>query len=430
MKLYTYQTKLSSKKRDEKKKRFLHIILHIILFLILFSNSVLRNQEHLKLYIGVALIIGIYAFFRGLLKPSRISKTVVSSFAVWLLVLFFMYFFYGVVLTKYNHFDADYFFFMFVVTLVTRLLFIDIHYKTMMEIFIKVCAFASVAVSVYILVNEWSLIISGGTRIGESGSGNVNTVAVYLGIMSIPIIYKVVFERKYNYLIPYSLSIVLMLLTGSKKALLFVVLGPVILLILKNRLRLHKYILPTLTIIVLVFFMFNNEYLYNIIGFRVIDFLGTLGFNIEGAEYSNSTALRLMMYKLGYEAFKSKPIFGGGWFYFSSYSGLGTYSHSNYMELLVTYGIIGFLIYYSMFLTVLVRLKRIIRLNDYAKLLFSMLLLIFINDFAAVSFSFNILNYQVLALGYLFIEGIQKEKIMQNQRKDDVYEKTINSYRL
>jgi O-antigen ligase len=106
----------------------------------------------------------------------------------------------------------------------------------------------------------------------------------------------------------------------------------------------------------------------------------------------------------------SRPIFGGGWFYFSEYSGMGTYSHNNFLELLVTYGIVGFFTYYSMFFKVLLKLKKMYKRDNYAKLLVTMIIIILINDFAAVSFSFNILNYQVLAFGYLYFKDMQKEK--------------------
>lgn len=399
------------------------------LFLVLFSNAMLRTEEHIKLYIGVSLIICIYAIYRGLVKPSRISRTLVSGCTFWLVVLFSMYFIYGVVLTKYSYFDLDYFFFMFVMILITILLFIDVPFKDLMEILIKVCVFAAVAICLFILVNEWSIIISGGTRIGESGSGNVNTVAVYLGIMSIPCIYKVIFEKKYYYLLPYGLSTAIMLLTGSKKALVFIFCGLLMLSVLKNGIKLHKYILQILLAIVLLSFVLNNDFLYNIIGIRIIDFIGTLGFNIEGANISNSTLLRLMMYKLGYSAFLSKPLFGGGWFYFSYYSGLGTYSHNNYLELLVTYGVLGFSIYYSMFIIVLARLKKIIKVDNHAKLLFTMLIIILINDLAAVSFSYNILNYQVLVFGYLYLKGMRKEVVKKKLAKGGIdNEKSLDSY--
>lgn len=401
----TEEIKFSEKKKLSKKNKYICIVL-VLMFV---SNATLRNQEHLKIYIGISLIVYMYAFFKGILNPSRFSKVIVNGYFTWLFILFFMYFFYGIFLTKYGYFNADYFFFMFSMTFATLLLLVDMHYKILIEIFIKVCAYASIVICIYIVINEWSLIITGSSRIGESGSGNVNTVATYLGTMSIPLIYKVIFDKKYKYAIPYGLSIGIMLLTGSKKSLVFIIMGFSLIFIFKNRLQLHKYILLLIIIVGLFILIFNNEYLYNIIGHRIIDFIGSLGFRIEGANYSYSTEIRLVMYKVGFDAFLSKPLFGGGWFYFSFYSGLGTYSHCNYLEILVTYGIVGFLIYYGIFAKELIELKKLSKVNDYAKLLFTMLTVILVNDIVEITYIYNIMYYQILGLVYLFIKSLKKE---------------------
>lgn len=392
-----------------------YAVLSLILFIELFSNAALRSEDNLIFYMGISVLVILYAVIRGMCKPSRFSKTITKGISVWVVVLFAMYFFYGIVLKKYDFFNTRYFLFMFAMNFVTVLLLVDIPPRKMVQIFIKVCAFASVTVCIFILINEWSLIISGGTRIGESGSGNVNTIAIYLGMMSMPCLYKIMFEKKKTYLIPYTLSIAIMLLTGSKKALLLIILSILILTILNNRTKLHRYI-PSILIIALVScIIIYNEYLYNIIGFRVLEFFNSIGLNIGEGGDSQSSQLRLLMYALGYKAFLTNPLFGGGWFYFSSFSGLGTYAHNNYIELLVTYGLFGFLLYYSMFFVVLIKIGKIMKDDNYAKLLFTMVLLILINDFAAVTFSYNVLNYQILIIGYLYAIGTKSEQLMKNK---------------
>jgi O-antigen ligase len=383
-------------------------MLTLFLFLLFFSNATLRTEIYLIFYIGLSLIICVYAYFKVLFRPSRLSKTLANGLTLWVVVLFFMYFFYGLALPIYAYFNLKYFFFIFIIMLVTMLIIIDVPIKDLIEVFIRVCAFTSIAVSIFIVINEWSSIMSGGIRIGDSGSGNVNTVANYLGIMSIPSLYKVIFEKKTKYLIPYIVSVIIMLLTGSKQALIYIIFSLVILSILRNGLKLYKYFLPLLLVTVVIFLIFNNETLYNIIGHRVIDFIGSMGGDIEGANESHSTETRLLMIKLGLDAFMSKPIFGGGWFYFASYSGLGTYSHNNYLELLSTYGLIGFIVYYSMFFIVLIRLKSLMKVDNYSKMFFVIILIMFFIDTASVSFSINVLNYLVLVFGYVYVKTMKE----------------------
>lgn len=401
MQEYSHKKK-STRIRSKTRKKTPNLLL---LFLILFSSSVFYNEEHLKLYIGIASFICLYAYFRAIIRPTIIAHSISNSFTGWLLILFSIYFYYGLVLTKYSFFNSDYFLFTLIIILVIQLLFIDVNHNTMIEVFTKSSAIGSLAVCGFILINEWDLIISGGTRIGDSGSGNVNTVAMYLGLMSIPSIYKFLFENKRFYLVVYIVSIAFMLMTGSKKALIYIILGLVILSVQKNGIRLQRYIFPILLAVGVIILILNNQFLYNIIGARTMDFLASIGFKIEGAHYSNSTSLRLSMYKLAFQAFMENPIFGGGWFYFSAYSGLGTYSHNNYTELLVNYGIVGFLIYYIMFFYVLLKLKKISKLDNNAKLLSTMIIVILVCDAAAVTFSLYLINYIVLVFGFLYVRN-------------------------
>lgn len=399
----------TTKKVFVKKEKMLLIMYSLILF----SNSVLRTQEHLKLFIILSLIVCLFAFYKILVKPVILTRAVLNKFTTWLTLLFMVYFFYGLVLPCYDEFNADFFFFLFVMTFVTIILFAGTTSINMMEIFINSCAIVSILICFYIFANEWSIILEGGNRIGDSASGNVNTLAIYLGSMSIPCIFKVFMENKFKYLIPYILSVILIFMTGSKKGLLFIILGIAILSILKYGFKLYKYLIPILVGVLIIFLILNIEYFYNILGFRIIDFLGSVGFKTVNSNYSYSTNIRLLMMKLGYDAFLTKPLFGGGWFYFSYYSGLGTYSHNNFLELLTTYGLSGFILYYSIFIFLLSKLKKILKRDNYAKLLFGLIIVILVNDIAAVTFSYNIFNYQVLAIAYLYIRDTHKRTLIQ-----------------
>lgn len=386
-------------------------ISYILLLVIFFSSAVLYNEEQINYYIMISILVCICSYLNSILKPSRFLLVIFNRYSLWLTILFGLYFLYGLAFPIYDEFNADYFFFTFIMLLVSMLLFVDVSIDRMLNILVEVCAVASVAICVFIVLNEWSLIVLGTTRIGESGSGNVNNIAMVLGIMSVPCLYQVIYRSKYVYLLPYSTTLIFMLLTGSKKSLIFIFLGLIILLVLKNGIKLSRYILPLFFLIGMVFFILNNEYLYNIIGARTIDFVSSLGFNIEGAQYSNSTELRLLMYKAASDAFLEHPIFGGGWFYFSYYSGLNTYSHNNYFELLCNYGIFGFFIYYSMYIKIIIGLSKLLKSDNYAKLLFTLLIIILIVDTSAVTFSSSLLNYQILGFSYLYIRGYQSKRL-------------------
>jgi O-antigen ligase len=379
---------------------------YILFFIIIFSNIVFRTEEYINLYAFLSIVVVFFVTIRMMFFPNTLSKTIINRFSLWVFLLFSVYFYYGIVRTTYYYFSIQYFLFMFIMLLVTTLLLIETNRNKLMDILIKVSASSSLIIFVYTFVNEWQLILQGGTRIGESGSGNVNTLAIYIGVLSVPSLYKIMYDKKLIYIVPYLASLSIILLSGSKKGLLYILLAVGIFSVFKNRARIHKYVPIIIALGVIIYLVLNNNYLFNIIGFRIIDFLGTLGLEIKGANVSHSTELRLLMNKLGLQAFMEHPIFGGGWFYFSQYSGLGTYSHNNYIEILVTYGLVGFFLYYSMYAFVLLKLYKIKKSYNFAKLLYTMIILNLINDFFSVSFSYNLVNYIILLISFLFIESV------------------------
>lgn len=384
--------------KKESKKNWFPLL---VLTLIFFSSTCLYSMENRGIYIIIILAITFIVGFSCLISPKNIENLLNQGFTWWILFMFAMYTFYGVVLTVYNEYNWDYMLFILLIVLDVMIVFGQMSSKEVNDVFTKACAIASVLIAIYLISNEWGNILSGMIRIGDSASGNVNTVGVSLGIFSLPIIYKVINERKIVYLCIYVLQVIFMLMTGSKKALIFIIIGIGILTIIKNKFRIHRYILPILISGLIILVILKNEYFYNIIGFRVVDFLGTLGFNISNAHDSYSTELRMKMYKIGWELFKQKPFFGSGWFYFGVYSGLGTYTHNNFMEMLVTYGIMGFTMYYSMFLYVLNKLVRIVKYKKSLILYIVLICMMIINDTAAVSFSMNPINYIVLYMAFI-----------------------------
>lgn len=59
------------------------------------------------------------------------------------------------------------------------------------------------------------------------------------------------------------------------------------------------------------------------------------------------------MMETAWKMFSQKPILGWGWNAFAILAGYGYYCHNNYLEIMVSMGIVGFLIYYAMPMTLL-----------------------------------------------------------------------------
>ena len=92
------------------------------------------------------------------------------------------------------------------------------------------------------------------------------------------------------------------------------------------------------------------EPIYEVLGKR----LESLIINLFGGETSEgSFDTRAEMIKLGWNAFLERPIFGYGMSNFSvlyeQVTGASTYSHNNFIEILVNGGLVGFILYYSIY---------------------------------------------------------------------------------
>ena len=124
---------------------------------------------------------------------------------------------------------------------------------------------SSIIICAYITVNELDNIIAGGARIGESGSGNVNKIAMYLSTFSIPILYSILINKNMKLIIIYGLIAIFILLTGAKIGLVMLLLSSMILEIYKNKMKILKYIKIIIPLIICVIIIFNTKYFYNII---------------------------------------------------------------------------------------------------------------------------------------------------------------------
>lgn len=160
------------------------------------------------------------------------------------------------------------------------------------------------------------------------------------------------------------------LLSGSRSVFLFYllfILSFVWTLGIKNKI---KYgIILTLSLIIFIVLMQNVPSLYNLIGARFEKLFQVIRKYQNDKDFSTIHETRLRMMIIGWDYFKSSPIFGNGISSFSyQYSIINNqaavYSHSNIIELLCNMGIVGFIIYYSQHIYLIRRVKKIRQNRD------------------------------------------------------------------
>jgi len=311
-------------------------------------------------------------------------------------------------------------YFIFIVTLVN---YVDDYDK--LRKLIKYFIYSGIIASLFILFNF--LYNYGFSRFFRLGGllGNQNAMGIIIGIATTFSFYFLVFEKKYLYIFPIIITAIMVLLTGSRTALVFVFLNVLFLIYFKNRSTFKGKLKAVILILFLFLFsyylMFNIPIFYTVIGRRVentINFFGNSGIN------ESSTLMRNYMIKFGIEKFKEKPILGWG---IANYRvlldqdiGRRGYAHNNYIELLVDVGTIGMIVYYLMYIFSLFKLKKIeIGIyKNYRYLFISLFLSILIIGYSSVYY-YNKHFYILLAMASVLIGGKSNEKniIIEDNKK-------------
>jgi len=405
--------KIKSKVTEFISENFISLIISAILFI----NATLYKETTIYIYIILLGILLVISWIYLIKNFEKLKIFLQSKYFIWITALFVLYEVYGFVRENYGHFNWDYMLMLYANVVTICALLKNIETKKILNTITLVCSLTTIGIGLYIVLNEFPSIISGRVQLGKSCSFGVNEVSAHFSVLSIPILYQLLVRNNIKYTIIYFIQLIFILLIGSKKAFLFIIIGIPIFYLYKNGFKFKKIIKLILIIIFIFFIIFKVDTLNTILGQKLLNFLGAIGINIDGAGYSLSTQLRLTYYKAAPELFLRSPILGGGWGAFAKYSGSDVYSHSNYIELLITFGVIGCILYYSMHISILK--KSIVQMKANKGVLpFCYIILMLINDLGAVTFSTLPITYVTIFIAYMFLDI--------NIENQDNYDKNIS----
>lgn len=190
-----------------------------------------------------------------------------------------------------------------------------------------------------------SAVTSGANRIlnrvslTEAENPNLTALKLYMAFISGS--YLIYFQKKYSK-IALALSIISaigMVLTGSRKTFIISVVV-IALLFISGRKRYLKMALLVIGATVAYDAAMNNPVVHNIIGWRLAAIGGTDESSMERARLLHdaiNTAL-------------NNPIFGVGLHNSMFYTAIGKYAHNNFAEIFADLGLIGFSIFYSLYI--------------------------------------------------------------------------------
>lgn len=329
---------------DMKSKAWMRII-EPVLFLYIFSLYLFTYRAEYNVYsnmIGLFLMGLIWLDIAVSNKGIRFSQyaLMLIAFVVVCLVTYFIALEPGLVLSKS-------------ITLIQLLLlafslmnYFDRDQKIKNAILYFI--FSGFYASVYILYTSNFDVLS---RMGGD-LGNQNEIGMIIAISSIFAFYLIISEVKIIYIPIFLVMVGVIILTGSRKSILFLFLNIMLMIYMKNKdsfsSRLKAIFMIGLLLWSGYYVIFNTPVFYDILGERIenmFDFFTGKG-TTEGSINERTT---MMAY--GLEAWRNKPILGYGIdnyraLFVGAPGGRYTYSHNNFIEVLVGTGLVGLLVYY------------------------------------------------------------------------------------
>ena len=356
----------------------------VALILIVYGNMCFYKLDTQFIYILMNAIAGILVILKHIHRRIAITKTV-----MWITAVFLIFISYGVLFLRTGMFNADRFVIAYYQCILYYIIFKSIIRQPEYEKRIAVAfAITSSLCILTMYINEGDFLGRELRSVGSTMSGNVNTVGMGLGIMSMFLMFYYGKARKPIILILALAVMAVMMLTGSKKTVVYIIANIFILYSFSKNKTNGKVVLIILASI-LAYVIFGVDYFYNMLGSRIIDMLGQFGIHLSNAHYSHSTEARIFMIKEGFEFWLRNPIFGGGTNYFQANTiTLYEYSHCNVTELLCSFGLFGFIIYYLPYITFYKHFKSI-KNTDYHLAYFCLIIIVvsLVIDWMAITFS-------------------------------------------
>lgn len=248
----------------------------------------------------------------------------------------------------------------------------------------------------YYGLSDYIYMMSLGVRVSNDAL-NANTLgmdAAYAVLINIYYIINKKLEWYTIFMVPALFSIAV---SASKKAIILLIIGIILLQILKvkDRKNIMSRIciqLFKIVIVLVVIYAILQLPMFNLILERINEMVNVFLLNANG---DSSSEARLLLLKIGYNLFLTSPFLGIGidnaqiftyrYFFIDGY-----YLHNNFIELLADLGVIGFLLYYSIYLYIFIKLIKRKIVDSELNMVLTLLMLNLIMDFGMVSYESKI----------------------------------------
>lgn len=267
------------------------------------------------------------------------------------------------------------------------------HFRTREELWrLLAIMLFSLAYAMTLLMLRLPSGVLGAERIGEEIGQHSNEIGRMAAVGSLLSLFFFSTNRQFRwkYLILLVGFLFCGFMTGSKNAILIVMFQIMLYWILISgcRMRVLKIFISGGILILMFWLIMTNPVLYQLVGNRIESMLYIFG---NSGQTDGSTRERIFFMRTAWELFREQPVLGVGLNNFAAYLqsihyANAVYSHSGYLEILSTLGIIGFFLYYSFYFLVSIRLfPKALQKDRMSALLLCLCLRILIFDLTTIS---------------------------------------------
>lgn len=217
--------------------------------------------------------------------------------------------------------------------------------------------------------------------------------------------------RRVKYMVVMIMTSAVSLLTGKRTGLIFFACFICIFLLVMQH-NWYKKIVAMLKIsclaIVLLVLIYNVPVLYNTVGVRIDDLFNTLS-NNSGTDVS--AIHRMMLMEHAWQSFLEKPLFGHGLntqrylLQLKNFIQI-TYAHNNFLEVASGLGLIGFFLYYSLYIRAITNcfLSEYKYTKPFCALVLALLISYLVCDFVQVIYESY---FEIIIIAILFTMSFQ-----------------------
>ena len=262
--------------------------------------------------------------------------------------------------------------------------------KKRVEAVLSICSLSTMVLFLYLLAT--GDLTAEEERLGQTLVGNANNFASMYMIGAMCSVYFIFFGKRNSIrvlaLIIFIAQVYTLSLSGGRKYFILPILLLCGMQVMRTdrRGRTHIFRNGVIAATILLAFgwaVFNVSFLYEAIGYRMEAMFNTL---IGKGTGDYSMMERQAMQDYAFKIWGDAPVFGNGLNTFSVLAPFGAHCHNNYLEILCSIGLVGFLVYYTFFAVLLIKLACRRAMGIWRWYWFGVIVCLLLFDVGAISY--------------------------------------------